>query len=94
MKVLEIFELMGGRPYIMRLTDLQAARLSLMATKNHIPSHWVRLFIALRPELDWTYLLDSDSPKFMEIRANSFIRDLRAQRMREAENPRVAEMEP
>lgn len=82
MKVGEIYDAMGGRGYIMRITDLQPPRVSRMYTQNHIPSHWIRFFIALRPELDWPYLLDSDSRKFAEILANTSIRDLRMQRMR------------
>jgi hypothetical protein len=82
MKVREIYDAIGGRSYIMRLTDLQPPQVSRMYTRNRIPSHWVRLFIALRPELDWHYLLDFDSPRFIEILDNSFIRDVRLQRMR------------
>lgn len=86
MKVDEIYAAMGGRNRIMRLTDLQPPQVSRMYTRNRITDHWIRFFIALRPELDWHYLLENDSLQFTEILSDSGIRNIRDARLLQSKN--------
>lgn len=93
MKVDEIYTALGGRNIIMRLTDLQPPQVSRMYTNNRIPSHWVRFFIALRPELDWHFLLDTDAPRFIEILSDAGVRNVRYARMRNQKRARDQDTE-
>ena len=82
MKVAEIIEAMGGRPSVTGLTGVKASQISHMFTRNHIPSHHIRLFIALRPELNWDDLLNGNTHVYMPlltdkgVSANRFARVL------------------
>jgi hypothetical protein len=82
MKVAEIIDAMGGRASVARLTGVGAAQISHMFTRGTIPAHHIRLFIALRPELDWIALIDSDSLPYIPVltdkgvQANRFARVL------------------
>ena len=67
MRVLEIFEAMGGRRAVQGLTGIKAPQLSHCITRKYIPAHHIRLFIALRPELDWGYLLNFNTLEYIPI---------------------------
>lgn len=80
MKVPEIIDAMGGRASVARLTGVGAAQISHMFTREYIPEHHIRLFIALRPELDWLTLLDANISNYIPVltdtavQANRFAR--------------------
>jgi hypothetical protein len=45
----QIFQALGGRAEVMRITGLSKGRLSQMATENSIPRSWMLLFHQLCP---------------------------------------------
>jgi hypothetical protein len=85
MKVEKIIEQMGGRAYLMGLCDFSTSNLSHFIKLNQIPSHWIKLFIALRPELDWDDLLNSVTLDFSKVLSDKAVRDVRYARLRNIE---------
>jgi hypothetical protein len=81
MNVPAIIEAMGGRPSVARLTGVKAPQISHMFTRKYIPSHHIRLFIALKPELDWDTLLHSNTLDYAEVLMDKGVQDLRFARL-------------
>jgi DNA-binding transcriptional regulator YdaS (Cro superfamily) len=81
MNVSAIIEAMGGRPSVARLTGVKAPQISHMFTREYIPSHHIRLFIALRPELDWNELLNSNTCDYIDVLTYKGVQDLRFARL-------------
>lgn len=67
MRVREIIEAMGGRQAVQALAGIKTAQISHCITREYIPAHHIRLFIALRPELDWGYLLNFNTLEYIPI---------------------------
>ena len=67
MRVKEIIEAMGGRQAVQAFAGIKAPQISHCITREYIPAHHIRLFIALRPELDWGYLLNFNTQEYIEI---------------------------
>ncbi|WP_423396060.1 hypothetical protein [Burkholderia sp. LMG 21824] len=67
MQVLRIIKEVGGRPAIVRLTGLHVSLISHWIKQDYIPSHWIRFFIALKPELDWPELLDGNTLEYTDL---------------------------
>jgi hypothetical protein len=82
MNVSAIIEAMGGRPSVARLTGVKAAQISHMFTRKYIPSHHIRLFIALRPELNWDELLNANTLEYIPVLMDKGVRDIRYARLR------------
>lgn len=81
MNVPAIIAAMGGRRAVARLTGVKAPQISHMFTRKYIPSHHVRLFIALKPELDWNELLNSNTRDYAEVLMYEGVQDLRFARL-------------
>lgn len=86
MKVKEIIAAMGGRPYVQRLCGVGKAQLSKFHTLPYIPVHHIKLFIALRPELDWNDLLHSHTLPYISVLTDKGVRDVRYARLRRIKN--------
>lgn len=82
MDVEKILIAMGGDRTVRRLIDSSPSTISQMKARGSIPGHHVRLFIALRPELDWPDLLDADIARFSALINEDSIRRLRVARTR------------
>lgn len=82
MKVEDIINSMGGRPYLMRVCGVSTSQVSHWITQNHIPSHWLKLFIALRPELEWVELLNFVTLEVDNVLNDKALRDVRYARLR------------
>ena len=67
MRVREIIEAMGGRQAVQALSGIKTAQISHCITREYIPAHHIRLFIALRPELDWGYLLNFNTQDYIAV---------------------------
>ena len=63
----EIIERMGGRRAVKALTGVTDGNISHWITRNCIASHWIRFFIALRPELDWFELLHGNTLEYTDL---------------------------
>jgi hypothetical protein len=63
----EIIERVGGRRAVKSLTGVTEGNISHWITQNYIASHWIRFFIALRPELDWYELLHGNTQKYTDL---------------------------
>lgn len=81
MNVEKIITAMGGRKATMRLLGISSPAISQMIARKRIGSAHLRFFIALRPELNWAELLNTDYPRFSTLIAEQPLRRLRAQRM-------------
>ena len=82
MKVEKIIDQMGGRPYLMDLCGFSKSNISHFIKQNQIPSHWIKLFIVLRPELDWDDLLNSVTLDYAKVLSDKAVRDVRYARLR------------
>jgi hypothetical protein len=82
MKVKAIIDAMGGRPYVVRVCGISNSQVSHFFKLNQIPSHWIKLFIALRPELDWPDLLNSVTHEYAAVLSDKALRDVRYARLR------------
>lgn len=82
MKVKEIIDAMGGKAYVQRLTGVKKAQLSKFHNVPYIPVHHIKLFIALRPELDWPELLNSHTSPYIPVLTDKGVRDVRYARVR------------
>jgi DNA-binding transcriptional regulator YdaS (Cro superfamily) len=89
MRVAEIIDAMGGRASVARLTGVGAPQISHMFTRGSIPEHHIRLFIALRPELDWAYLLNGNTRKYISVLTEQGVRNVRYARLRVRERVSV-----
>lgn len=78
----KILVAMGGDRTVRRLIGSSPSTISQMKARGAIPGHHVRLFIALRPELDWPALLDTDIARFSALINEDSIRRLRVARTR------------
>lgn len=67
MKVGEIIDGIGGRRAIQGLTGLTPGQISHWIKRDYIASHWIRFFIALKPELDWVELLHGNTREFTDL---------------------------
>lgn len=81
MNVGAIVDAMGGRLSVARLTGVKAPQISHMFTRQYIPSHHIRLFIALKPELDWIELLNSNTLEYIHVLSYRGVQDLRFARL-------------
>ncbi|WP_439891577.1 hypothetical protein ACS7SF_02755 [Ralstonia sp. 25C] len=79
----QIIAAFGGVSNVMRITGVTRSRVSHFAVRNEIPHHYVRLFIALRPELNWVDLLGNEYPHYGAILHDAGIEKMRMQRLRE-----------
>lgn len=86
MKVKEIIAAMGGKPYVQRLCGVGKAQLSKFHNVPYIPVHHIKLFIALRPELDWADLLNSHTSPYISVLTDKGVRDVRYARIRRIKN--------
>lgn len=94
MKAKEIIEAMGGLPYVRSLTGVTRSMVYLMISSESIASHHIRLFIAIRPELDWPNLLEADIAEYTDLLADKSLRDVRNSRRRKRGNTdAVAELQ-
>lgn len=84
MNVEKILLAMGGARAVRRLIASSPSTISQMKARGTIPGHHVRLFIALRPELDWPALLDVDITRFSLLINEDSVRRLRIARTRKA----------
>lgn len=82
MNVAEIIDAMGGRPYVARLCGVSLPQISHFYTRGYIPEHHVRLFIALRPELNWSDFLHSDTSAYIPLLMDKGVKDVRYARLR------------
>lgn len=89
MKVEKIIDQMGGRAYLMGLCDFSKSNLSHFVKLKQIPSHWIKLFIALRPELDWDDLLNSVTLDYAKVLSDKAVRDVRHARLRNIERRKI-----
>lgn len=67
MKAGDIIDGVGGRRAVIALTGLSSGQLSHWIKYNYIASHWIRFFIALKPELDWLDLLQGDTREYTDL---------------------------
>jgi hypothetical protein len=81
MRVKEIIEAMGGRAAVQALAGIKTAQISHFLTRKYIPAHHIRLFIALRPELDWGYLLNFNTQEYIPILTDQGVQRNRAIRL-------------
>lgn len=89
MNVDAIIQAMGGRASVVRLCGVKAAQVSHMYTRQYIPSHHIRLFIALRPELNWDELLNSDTQVYIPVLTDKGVQNVRYARLRVRDRPNV-----
>lgn len=82
MRVGEIFNALGGRRAVQGLTGIGPAQISHMFTQQNIPPHWVRLFIALHPELDWGHLLNGNTSEYIDLLRYKPVANVRLARLR------------
>lgn len=82
MKVKAIIDAMGGRPYVMRVCGISTSQISHFFKLDQIPSHWIKLFIAMRPELEWDELLNSVTQEYAPLLSDKALRDVRYARLR------------
>lgn len=60
----KIIKEIGGTAKAMEITGLTKGRISHFVTgKDDIPDHWIRLFEAKYPDLDWPYLKGEAGPR-------------------------------
>ena len=81
MNVEKIITAMGGRKATMRLLAIRSPAISQMIARKRIGNAQLRFFIALRPELNWAELLNTDYPRFSTLIAEQSLRRLPAQGM-------------
>jgi len=67
MKVDAIIRQVGGRRCITGLTGVSESLISHWIKQQYIPSHWIRFFIALKPELDWPDLLNGNTSEYTDL---------------------------
>ncbi|KWN78346.1 hypothetical protein WM28_10690 [Burkholderia ubonensis] len=67
MKVEQIIKQVGGRRAICGLTGVTESLISHWIKRNYISSHWIRFFIALKPELDWPDLLHGNTSEYTDL---------------------------
>ncbi|KAA1015951.1 hypothetical protein FVF58_00940 [Paraburkholderia panacisoli] len=67
MNVKQIVQLMGGRNAVSRLTGVPPHYVSQMQSQHRLADHYLRFFIALRPELEWAVLLGDDYCRFIPL---------------------------
>ncbi|WP_059986330.1 hypothetical protein [Burkholderia ubonensis] len=67
MKVEQIIKQVGGRRAICGLTGVTESLISHWIKQNYISSHWIRFFIALKPELDWPDLLHGNTSEYTDL---------------------------
>jgi DNA-binding transcriptional regulator YdaS (Cro superfamily) len=79
MNVEKIITAMGGRKATMRLLAIRSPAISQMIARKRIGNAQLRFFIALRPELNWAELLNTDYPRFSTLIADQSLRRLRVQ---------------
>lgn len=82
MNVKAIIAAMGGKAYVQRLTGVKKAQLSKFHNVPYIPVHHIKLFIALRPELNWPELLNSHTLPYIPVLTDKGVRDVRYARIR------------
>ena len=82
MNVEQILSQMGGDRAVRRLTHSSPSTISQMKARRKIADHHLRFFIALRPELDWFFLLGDDVSRFVVLINEQSVRRLRLARMR------------
>lgn len=85
MRVAEIIDAMGGRSSVAGLTGVGKAQISHMFARGAIPDCHIRLFIALKPELDWNYLLTGNNAKYLSVLTHQGVRNIRYHRLRARE---------
>lgn len=67
MNVEHIIDSVGGRNSVMCLTGVTSSQVSHWIKNNYIASHWIRFFIALKPELDWFDLLQGNTLEYTDL---------------------------
>ncbi|WP_448167709.1 hypothetical protein [Burkholderia ambifaria] len=67
MKVDRIIKDMGGRRCVKGLTGISESLISHWYKRQYIPTHWIRFFIALKPELDWPDLLNGNTSEYTDL---------------------------
>ena len=73
----------GGTKEIMGITGVNRQRVSHFRTQKHIPEHHIRVFIALKPELDWHSLLGSENiAVYQDLLKDRGIQNIRVARLR------------
>lgn len=82
MRVKEIIEAMGGRAYVQGVCGVSKGQISHFHTFPYIPTHHIRLFIALKPELDWDDLLLSHTTPYIPLLTDKGVRGVRYARLR------------
>ncbi|MEX3635990.1 hypothetical protein [Paraburkholderia sp. BR14320] len=82
MQVQPIITAMGGRQAVMVMTGINSPAFSQMKSRERIPDHHLRLFIAIEPHLNWETLLESDYPRF-----STFFASVMTRRKRRTKRP-------
>lgn len=77
-----IIKLAGGSKEFQRLTGLSFPQISHYRTRDYIPSHQIRLLIALMPELDWPELLGENMLVYIGLLNDRRIKSVRTARLR------------
>ncbi|MGH8789762.1 MAG: hypothetical protein ACREYA_32410 [Cupriavidus necator] len=77
-----IIKLAGGTKEFQRLTGLSFPQISHYRTRDYIPSHQIRLLIALMPELDWPELLGENTLEYIGLLNDRRIKNVRTARLR------------
>ncbi|MFG7180710.1 hypothetical protein ACGYQ5_14375 [Burkholderia pseudomallei] len=67
MDVDRIINSVGGRNAVVCLTGLSPGQISHWVRNGYIASHWIRFFIALKPELDWFELLQGNTLEYTDL---------------------------
>jgi hypothetical protein len=90
MNMKQIIHLLGGRAAVGRLIGVSPQYVSQMKSQHRFADHHLRLFIALRPELDWSALLGDDYHRFAPLYNDKYVKRLRVARTRKHKTPIIS----